>query len=239
MGCRPAVPLSTPAAERSASARREAERAEPATPASPATTPASAAAAGAGGPTASRRREADEYTRYELLAPETASFHILYEVTATTPGATAFFNPIRKGSEASGEAVFDQATGKKLRFTVVSGGEARAGGLPEADLDTSYIRVELPRPVPAPPREGGVRLLIEKTYKDAKSYFRKGADRIVFSRSLGIRRNSVVLPAGYEVVGCNFPAQILAAPGGRLAASFVHVGPEAVPFVLEARRLPQ
>jgi hypothetical protein len=185
------------------------------------------------------RREADEYTRYELLAPETASFHILYEVTATTPGATAFFNPIRKGSKASGEAVFDQATGKKLRFTVVSGGEARAGGLPEADLDTSYIRVELPRPVPAPPREGGVRLLIEKTYKDAKSYFRKGADRIVFSRSLGIRRNSVVLPAGYEVVGCNFPAQILAAPGGRLAASFVHVGPEAVPFVLEARRLPQ
>jgi hypothetical protein len=31
--------------------------------------------------------ETDEYTRYELLAPETASFHILYEVTATAPGA--------------------------------------------------------------------------------------------------------------------------------------------------------
>jgi len=31
--------------------------------------------------------EADEYTRYELLAPETASFKITYEVTATTPGA--------------------------------------------------------------------------------------------------------------------------------------------------------
>ena len=29
--------------------------------------------------------EADEYTRYELLGPGTGRFHILYEVTATTP----------------------------------------------------------------------------------------------------------------------------------------------------------
>jgi hypothetical protein len=52
--------------------------------------------------------ETDEYTRYELLAPETASpatpsgtqtasFKIFYEVTATTPGAKVYFNPIRKG----------------------------------------------------------------------------------------------------------------------------------------------
>ena len=30
---------------------------------------------------------ADTYTRYELLAPETNSFRILYEVTETAPGA--------------------------------------------------------------------------------------------------------------------------------------------------------
>ena len=29
----------------------------------------------------------DDYTRYELLPPETASFKITYEVSATTPGA--------------------------------------------------------------------------------------------------------------------------------------------------------
>src|SRR5258707_10677782 len=62
--------------------------------------------------------EADEYTRYELLAAETAipgtpsgtqtaSFKILYEVTATTPGARVYYNPIRKGSAASDEAVYD------------------------------------------------------------------------------------------------------------------------------------
>ena len=51
-------------------------------------------------PTAVGQSEADEYTRYELLAPETASFKIFYEVTATTPGAKFFYNPIRKGSAA-------------------------------------------------------------------------------------------------------------------------------------------
>jgi hypothetical protein len=179
-------------------------------------------------------REEDEYTRYELLSPESASFRILYEVTAIEPGATVFFNPIRKGSAASGESVRDQATSGTLPFEVVSGEEARASGLPDADLDTSYIRIHLPRPVP---RDGGVRLLIEKTYQDAKSYFREGTDRIVFSRTLGIRRNAVVLPAGYELVGCNVPAQVLTEQDGRLAVSLMHTGPEALPVVIKARRI--
>src|ERR1700719_2847028 len=51
--------------------------------------------------------ETDEYTRYELLAPETASFKIYYEVTATTAGAKVFYNPVRKGSSATDESVYD------------------------------------------------------------------------------------------------------------------------------------
>jgi hypothetical protein len=179
-------------------------------------------------------READEYSRYELLDPDSSQFHILFEVTAIAPGATAYFNPIRKGSEASDESVRDRATSRPLPFEVVSGEEARRSGLPEADPETDYIRIQLPRPVPP---EGGVRLLIEKTYKDAKSYRREGADRIVFSRTLGIRRNAVVLPAGYELTGCNVPSQILTGPDGRLVVSLMHTGPEAVPLVLTARRL--
>lgn len=181
-------------------------------------------------------READEYTRYELLEPESAQFHILFEVTAIEPGATVYFNPIRKGSAASGESVRDLATSRPLPFEVVSGEEARASGLPDADLATSYIRIHLPRPVP---REGGIRLLIEKTYKDPQSYLRKGTEGIVFSRTLGIRRNAIVLPASYELTACNAPAQVLTEPDGRLAVSFMHTGPEAFPLVLEARRTAQ
>jgi hypothetical protein len=69
--------------------------------------------------------ETDEYTRYELLAPETASFKIYYEVTATTAGAKFFYNPIRKGSVASDESVFDAMTGKPLEFAVVNGARQR------------------------------------------------------------------------------------------------------------------
>ena len=64
-----------------------------------------------------RQMEADAYTRYELLAPGSAKFRIVYEVTATTPGATYYFNPIRKGSIATDESVVDRASGKPLALS--------------------------------------------------------------------------------------------------------------------------
>src|SRR5215471_12117385 len=68
---------------------------------------------------------ADTYTRYELLAPESHQFKIYYEVTQTRPGARFYFNPIREGSEASDESVIDPATGKPLKFEVVTGAQAK------------------------------------------------------------------------------------------------------------------
>src|SRR5579859_1202591 len=97
---------------------------------------------------AAQQTESDEYTRYELLAPETASFKIRYEVTATTAGAKAYFNPIRKGSIASDEAVYDAMTGEPVKFEVASGTEGRKDPLmAAADTEGSYIRVQLARPV--------------------------------------------------------------------------------------------
>ncbi len=182
--------------------------------------------------------ESDEYTRYELLQPGTGRFRILYEVTATTPGATRFFNPIRKGSVATDERVRDLLTGKVLPFTIVGGREARAGGVTEAEAGEEYIAVELPRPVPA---DGGeVRLLIEKTYQDPKSYFVEveKIDQVVFSRSLGIKRNAVVLPPGYELIQCNVPAQVLTEADGRIAVSFMNPFPGEAAVVVKARRVP-
>ncbi len=176
--------------------------------------------------------EADAYTRYELLAPGSAKFRILYEVTATTPGATAYFNPIRAGSVASDERVTDAATGRPLRFDLVSGAVAAAGGVRGADSLGQYIRVTLARPVP--PDDGEARVRIDKTYEDAKSYHADGRE-IVFERSFGIKRNAVVLPAGYELVSCNYPSQLLQEPDGRLTVSFWNATPAAAPLVLRAR----
>ena len=178
--------------------------------------------------------EADEYTRYEMLGPGTGRFRILYEVTATTPGATVFFNPIRKGSVATDERVRDRLNGKLLDFSIVGGREAKAGGLADADPDERYIAVQLPRRVPA---DGGeVRLLIEKTYQDPKSYVVEAED-VVFTRSLGIKRNAVVLPAGYELVACNVPAQVATEADGRIVVSFVNAFPGPAAVVIKGRRL--
>ena len=175
--------------------------------------------------------EADEYTRYELLAPESGSFRITYEVTATTPSARYFYNPIRKGSAASDERVRDAATGAALHFDIVSGREARKDPLmADAEPDARYIRVALARAVPA---NGQARIVIEKTYKDPKSYHRNGGS-IVFERSLSIRRNKVVLPQGYEVSDLNVPSQILVEADGRIAVSFLNAGTAESLFVVRA-----
>jgi hypothetical protein len=192
--------------------------------------PVFSAAHGQGGP--ARQTEGDAYTRYELLAPGSAKFRIIYEVTATTPGATYYFNPIRKGSVATDESVSDRATGTPLVFDVVGQAVATAGGVRGSDSTQTYIRVKLSRPVPA---DGGeARVLILKTYEDAASYFAQG-DVIVFTRSLGIKRNTVVLPPGYEVVSCNYPSQVIQQDDGRVAISFWNGTPAEAPLTLRAR----
>ena len=178
-----------------------------------------------------RQTQEDDYTRYELLAPGTGQFRILYEVTATTAGAPYFFNVIRKGSVATDERVIDPATGQPLEWEVVSGAQARAEGHPTADPDAEWIKVHLARPVPS---DGEARVLIDKTYKDDKSYYRDG-DAIVFDRSLGIRRNSIVLPAGYHLVSCNVPSQVLSTADGRVMVTFMNTGAAAAPLVVRAR----
>ena len=177
--------------------------------------------------------DTDAYTRYELLDPQTRSFRIIYDVSATSAAATHYYNPIRVGSEPTVDGVTDLASGAALDWSLIPAAEARAAGL-ETSHGGRFLRVTLARPVP----EGGQgRIRIDKTYRDPASY-RADGDELVFERSLGVPRNAVVLPAGYELVACNYPSQIDREPDGRLRASFMNRGPEAVPYRLVARRLP-
>ncbi|AMW05968.1 hypothetical protein [Gemmatimonas phototrophica] len=189
------------------------------------------AGAPAAGQVPLRQTEADAYTRYELLAPGSGKFRILYDVTATTAGARYYFNPIRTGSIATDERVVDRASGQPLVFDVVGGSVARAGGVRVSDTSQQYIRVTLARPVPDSGGEARVR--IDKTYEDHKSYFVRG-DTIVFDRPLGIKRNAIVLPVGYELLSCNYPSQLLQEADRRLTVSFWNITPAEAPLVLRA-----
>ncbi len=180
---------------------------------------------------APRQSEADAYTRYELLAPGSGKFRILYDVTATTPGARVYDNPIRRGSQASDETVTDRATGRPLAHETISAQAARSDGV-EGDEADQYLRIHLARPVP---QGGGGRIRIDKTYADPKSYRVEADGVLVFSRSLGIRRNTVVLPAGYELMACNVPSQVLQDPDGRVRISFWNDAAGPAPLELRAR----
>jgi len=159
-----------------------------------------------------------EFTVYELLAPDTHRFAITYDVSTSKEGEQLYVNPIRKGSQVSEERVIDLATGKALKF--------------EADEQT--LKVHFAAPVP---KGGLVRIRIFKTYQDAASY-RAEADRIVFERPLGIRRNVVVLPAGYELVGSSVPSIVSTQPDGRVRISMLNDRDDQLPVKIIGRKLP-
>ncbi len=45
----------------------------------------------------------------------------------------------------------------------------------------------------------------------------------------------MVLPQGYELVGCNVPSQVLSEPDGRIAVSFINAGAGEAPLTLRAK----
>ncbi len=178
----------------------------------------------------------DEFTLYELLAPESHQFAITYDVTETREGAQFFFNPIRPGSTASKEQVIERSTGKPLQFEQVNGKEAKASGLVSIETkdDAQFIRVHLPAAVP---KVGETRIRIFKTYTDAASYYLKDG-QLIFERPLGIKRNVVVLPKGWELVGSASPAIVSTDADGRLHLSFLNDRDDQLPVKIVARRLP-
>ena len=179
---------------------------------------------------------ADELTVYELLPPSTHSFDIIYDVTQTREGAAYFFNPIRQGSVATKERVVDRATGKPLEWQVVDGRAAKASGLAGSRTadDAGYLRVKLLQPVA---KGAEARIRIYKTYTDPPSYYEKDGG-FVFDRPLGIKRNVVVLPAGYELVGSASPGIVSTGPDGRIRISFLNDRDDQLPVRIIGRKLP-
>lgn len=178
-----------------------------------------------------RQTQTDSYTRYEMLSPESQSFRIIYDVSATAAGSTKYFNTLRAGSDHIVDAVWDLMTGKELVWKIVDGKEAKANGLSYASENGEYLMVNLARAVP---NGGQARLRIDKTYNDPASYYQEDGI-LVFDRSLGIKRNSLVLPQGYELISANYPVQVMQETDGRIKVSFMNDGPQGVPFKVSAR----
>jgi hypothetical protein len=158
----------------------------------------------------------DELTVYELLAPASHKFAIIYDMSTTAEGSPYLFNPIRRGSVASDERVIDAASGKELKFETVTYDVAKTHGLKGRQAADDYLQVTLAHPVP---KGGEARVRIFKTYMDAASYTADGKD-LTFERSFGIKRNVIVLPAGFELIACSSPGIVTTGADGRIRVSF-------------------
>jgi hypothetical protein len=172
----------------------------------------------------------DAYTEYALLEPGSEQFRIRYLTEENRPGATELVNATRGGSEGTDVEVYDPRTGKPLPFTY------------EIQGDTHAIHAKFTSPVP----QGGIgRVLIYKTYKDARTYqFYKEANPaygiqagdISWVRSLSGYRLGVVLPRGYSFLSSNVAAQVSTLPDGRLELHFANPSGLSNPLTVHARK---
>jgi hypothetical protein len=165
----------------------------------------------------------DAYTEYAILEPGSESFRIRFLPEETKTGATELVNATRGGSEGSGIEVYDPRTGQPMPFTYEHDPN---------DPETHAIHAKLPIPVPA----GGIgRVLIYKTYKDARTYMMHGDD-IVWVRSLAGYRLGVLLPKGFAFISSNVAAQLSTAADGRLKLAFANPSGQSNPVTIHARR---
>ncbi len=147
-------------------------------------------------------RVEDEYARIELLAPDTNSMRVTYDLSVVTAGSTSYSSPIPRGAQASGVSVVDVMTGEPLRFAQTP----------------TQIDVTLARPVP---KEGQARIRVIETLRDPEKYHPAG-NTFSLTRVFPLRRYAIVLPKGYELGSTNYPVQVIQESDGRIAVNFMN-----------------
>ena len=182
------------------------------------------------------RAHQDREIVYFLRQPESHAFDLYHDYTESRPGVDRYLNVVRKGSSAANPSAKNLDTGESLRVETLSGKDVLASGpIPGEEIpgDASVVVAHFPMVPPG----GSVRLRIAETYTDPKSYRLEG-DELVFDRSFGRPRDSVVLPAGWYLTASSIPATVSETADGRIRLDFVNPRPDEIAVLIKARRRP-
>jgi hypothetical protein len=180
------------------------------------------------------RAHQDREIVYFLRPPETHAFEIYHDYTESRPGVGRYLNVVRKGSTASDPSARNLDTGETLRVEIIKGAALpKTGTAEDEDVppDAAVVVIHF-TPVP---QGGSVRLRIAETYTDPASYRLEG-DELIFDRTFGRPRNSVVLPAGWYLTASSIPAMVSETADGRIRLSFVNPRPDEIAVLIKARR---
>jgi hypothetical protein len=185
-------------------------------------------------PPLSERAYQDREIIYELQSPGSHAFRITHDYTARKPGEQYYFNVVRAGSHVSDPESIDLDTGENLKFETISGKQARERKLPVEDIkdDSEIVVTYLARPVVDRTTN---RIRLKETYVDAKSYYLDGAE-LVWDRTFGRLRNTVVLPAGWYLTALSSPGTIQTLSDGRVSVYIVNPRGDDVRVYLRARQ---
>jgi len=180
----------------------------------------------------------DREILYELQAPESHAFRITHDYTVRRAGEKYYFNVVRAGSHVTDPESIDLDSGKNLKYETLSGKQVTERKLPINEKLTDDAEVVVTYLAQALPDGATNRIRLKETYADPKTYYLEG-DELVWDRTFGRLRNTVVLPAGWYITGLASPATILTQADGRVAVYIVNPRNDDIRVYIRARRRPE
>lgn len=180
------------------------------------------------------RANQDREILYELSDPSTHAFRITHDYTERREGVKHYFNVVRAGSRVSDPESIDLDSGENLKWETVTGKQIKERKLPLPDVkdDAEVVVTFFAQPVA---KSTSVRLRLKETYTDPKSYYLDG-DELIWDRTFGRLRNTVVLPPGWYLAALESPATIRTLPDGRVSVYIINTRNDDVRVYLRARR---
>ena len=185
-------------------------------------------------PAFTERAYQDREILYELQAPETHAFRITHDYTVRNLGEKYYFNVVRAGSHVTNPESIDLDTGASLKWETIDGKTARERKLAVGEVkdDTEIVVTYLANALAAGTTN---RIRLKETYADAKSLYLDG-DELVWDRTFGRLRNTVVLPAGWYLTALSAPSTIQTLPDGRVSIYVMNPRNDDIRVYLRARR---
>jgi hypothetical protein len=127
-------------------------------------------------------------------------------------------------------------TGEKMKVEVLKGAQVAAAGIDMGGQEVAPDQEVVVFRYPAVKAGQSLRLRLSETYTAPESYRVDGGD-LVFERSLGRPRNSIVLPKGWYLTALSIPGVIRETPNGETRIDFVNPRPDGIDVLLKGRKI--
>ena len=182
------------------------------------------------------RAHQDRDIVYFLQQPDTNAFSLYHDYTESREGIDKYLNVVRTGSVVSNPSARILDTGEVLKGDILTGAQMKAAGIDAGGEQVAADQQVVVSRFPPVKKGQSVRLRLSETYTAPQSYRLEG-DELVFDRSFGRPRNSVVLPRGWYLTALSIPAVVRKTPDGLTRIDFVNGRPDAIDVLVKGKRL--